>query len=192
MITTPESIMETYISFLRGVNMTGHNSIKMTDLSVLLIKMGLKDAETYIQSGNVIFSEVGNIPPSALSINMEQAIVERFSYVIPVMIRTKEELAGLYASNPFLEEPDFNPARMAVIFLHDEPSDNQIKKVADINYPPDKFKIIGKEIFIYCPNGFGRTKLYTNFFEKKMGVTGTARNWKTITTILRIAEKKSS
>ena len=154
--------METYISFMRGVNMTGHNSIKMTDLSVLLIKMGLKDAETYIQSGNVIFSKVGNIPPSALSINMEQAIVERF------------------------------PARMAVIFLHDEPSDNQIKKVADINYPPDKFKIIGKEIFIYCPNGFGRTKLYTNFFEKKMGVTGTARNWKTITTILRIAEKKSS
>jgi uncharacterized protein (DUF1697 family) len=79
---------------------------------------------------------------------------------------------------------------MAVLFLHDEPSETQVQKVADINYPPDKFKIIGKEIFIYCPNGFGRTKLYTNFFEKKMGVIGTARNWKTITAILDIANKK--
>ena len=72
---------------------------------------------------------------------------------------------------------------MAVIFLHEEPSGIQLQKVENIDYPPDKFRIIGKEIFIYCPNGFGRTKLYTNFFEKKMGVTGTARNWKTITTI---------
>jgi uncharacterized protein (DUF1697 family) len=79
---------------------------------------------------------------------------------------------------------------MAVLFLHDKPSESQIQKVANIDYPPDKFRIIGREIFIYCPNGFGRTKLYTNFFEQKMGVVGTARNWKTITTILNIAEKK--
>jgi uncharacterized protein (DUF1697 family) len=75
---------------------------------------------------------------------------------------------------------------MAVIFLHETPSEIQIEKVSNINYPPDKFQIIGSEIFIYCPNGFGKTKLYTNFFEKKMGVTGTARNWKTITTILHM------
>ena len=81
---------------------------------------------------------------------------------------------------------------MAVIFLHEEVTEEQIQKVINIDYPPDKFKISGREIFIYCPNGFGRTKLYTNFFEKKMGVTGTARNWKTITTILQIAEKGSS
>jgi uncharacterized protein (DUF1697 family) len=89
-----------------------------------------------------------------------------------------------------LEEPGFDPSKMAVIFLHEEPSDNQLQKVADVDYPPDKFKIIGREIYTYCPNGFGRTKIYTNFFEKKMGVTGTGRNWKTVTTILDIAEKK--
>ena len=106
------------------------------------------------------------------------------------MIRTSEELTELLSTNPFLGEPDFNPAKMAVIFLHEKPSDSQLLKVADVDYPPDKFKIIGRDIFIFCPNGFGRTKLYTNFFEKKMGVTGTARNWKTITTILNIALKR--
>ena len=106
------------------------------------------------------------------------------------MIRTIKELINLFSSNPFLGEINFDPSKMAVIFLHDKPTDTQIQKVSDIDYPPDKFKIIDREIYIYCPNGFGRTKLYTNFFEKKIGVIGTARNWRTITAILKIAEKK--
>jgi len=182
--------MHSYISFLRGVNMTGHNSVKMADLLALYLKMGFSDAETYIQSGNVVFTDSGNISPSAFSKTIEQAILQKFNYVIPAMIRTSEELTELLSTNPFLGEPDFNPAKMAVIFLHEKPSDSQLLKVADVDYPPDKFKIIGRDIFIFCPNGFGRTKLYTNFFEKKMGVTGTARNWKTITTILNIALKR--
>ena len=87
---------------------------------------------------------------------------------------------------------NFDPSKMAVLLLHESPAEAQILKVKDVDYPPDKFKIIEKEIFIYCPNGFGRTKLYTNFFEKKMGVTGTARNWNTITTILGLAVKQQS
>jgi uncharacterized protein (DUF1697 family) len=162
----------------------------MADLSELFINLGLNDAETYIQSGNVIFSAAGKVPESVLSSNIEKAILEKFSYTVPVMIRTIKDLNNLYSTNPFLKIENFDPSKMAVIFLHDEPSETQIQKVDDIDYPPDKFKIIEKEIFIYCPNGFGRTKLYTNFFEKKMGVTGTARNWKTITTILKIAENR--
>ena len=170
--------------------MAGHNSIKMTDLSTLFMNLGLTDCETYIQSGNVLFSCAADMSLSALSVKIEKAILERFNYSIPVMIRSIKDLTGLFSVNPFLSETDFESSKMAVIFLHEEPSVTQIQKVADINYPPDKFKIIGREIFIYCPNGFGRTKLYTNFFEKKMGVIGTGRNWKTITTILSIAEKK--
>jgi uncharacterized protein (DUF1697 family) len=181
--------MQTYISFLRGVNMTGHNSIKMTELSAAFFSMGFADAETYIQSGNVIFSDPGKSLP-CIGEQIEKTILERFGYTIPSMIRTKKELTDLFSANPFAGEPNFDPSKQAVIFLHDEPSDAQIKKVAHIDYPPDKFMIIGKEIFIYCPNGFGRTKIYTNFFENKMGVIGTARNWKTITTILNIAENR--
>ena len=182
--------MKVYISFLRGVNMTGHNSIRMTDLADLYRKLGFKDAETYIQSGNVIFGSDGGLNESELGLKIEMGILERFNYKVPVMLRTSQELTDLFTSNPFLEEPRFDPSKMAVIFLHDAPSDNQLQKVANVDYPPDKFKIIGREIYIYCPNGFGRTKIYTNFFEKKMKVSGTGRNWNTITTILNMSEKK--
>ena len=169
--------------------MAGHNLIKMTDLSELFVNIGFHEAKTYIQSGNVIFRNHGNISPSELSSNIEKAIQERFGLTISVMTRTSAELNELFTSNPFLEEPDFDASKNAVIFLHDKPADNQIIKVAEIDFPPDKFKISGSEIFIYCPDGFGKTKLYTGFFEKKMGVIGTARNWKTITTILNLIEK---
>jgi uncharacterized protein (DUF1697 family) len=170
--------------------MTGHNSIKMTDLTDLYRSLGFNDAETYIQSGNVIFSSDGKTNSSADSVKIEKGILERFGYKVPVMIRTLPEMEDLFTSNPFLNEVGFDPAKMAAIFLHEKPSDAGLQKVITVDYPPDKFKIVGKEIFIYCPNGFGKTKLYTNFFEKKMDVTGTARNWKTITTILDLAKKK--
>jgi uncharacterized protein (DUF1697 family) len=170
--------------------MTGHNSIKMTELSVLYNNLGFTDAETYIQSGNVIFSSSDEFPVVNISLDLERAILERFSYDVPVLIRTVEEIRKLLSANPFLFEENFEPSKMAVIFLHEKPSETQVQKVEKVDYPPDKFTISGSEIFIYCPNGFGRTKLYKNFFEKKMRVTGTARNWKTITTILDIAEKK--
>lgn len=178
--------MQTYISFLRSVNIAGHNLIKMTELSELFKKMGFSDVKTYIQSGNIIFSISDDLTSSDLSDNLEKAILGRFSLQIHVMTRTTRELSEMFSNNPYLKEPDFDPSKSAVLFLHEEPSDAQIQKVKDINYPPDRFKIIGKEIFIYCPNGFGRTKIYTNFFEKKMGVIGTGRNWKTVTTVLNL------
>jgi uncharacterized protein (DUF1697 family) len=182
--------MQTYISFLRGVNMTGHNSIRMTELSILYKDLGFNDSETYIQSGNVIFNSINGLSVPDISLRIEQGILEKFNFNIPVLIRTVEEMREIISANPFKMGENFEPSKMAVIFLHEKTSDAQIQKVINIDYPPDKFKISGSEIFIYCPNGFGKTKLYTNFFEKKMGVTGTARNWKTINTILQIAEKR--
>ena len=168
--------------------MTGHNSIKMTDLAALYRNLGFISTETYIQSGNVIFKSDTDSPVSDLAFTIEQAILDRFIYNIPVMIRTVPEMREIISSNPFLSEEKFDPSKIAVIFLHEKVSIAQIQKVSDVDYPPDKFKIIGKEIFTFCPNGFGKTRLYTNFFEQKMGVSGTARNWKTITTIFKIAE----
>lgn len=170
--------------------MTGHNSIRMTDLVGLYNKLGYSDAVAYIQSGNVIFRQEDNLTAPESEILIEKAILERYGYSVPVMIRTIEEMYSFITANPFISEDNFEPSKMALIFLSEKATEAQIQKVNNIDYPPDKFKIIGKEIFIYCPNGFGKTKLYTNFFEKKMGVTGTARNWKTITTILNLAEKR--
>lgn len=183
------TIMQTYISFLRGVNMTGHNSIKMTDLSLLYKKLGFRENHTYIQSGNVIFKADEAVSENETAQKIESGIFRKFGYTVPAMIRNIEEMKSLFKTNPYLSAPDFDPSKMAVIFLHEEVTDSQKEKMRNISYPPDKYQIAGREIFIYCPNGFGRTRLYTNYFENKMKVTGTARNWKTIITIFSLAEK---
>jgi uncharacterized protein (DUF1697 family) len=170
--------------------MTGHNSIKMTDLAALYADIGFIGPETFIQSGNVIFSTDSAALVSEFAAGIETAIYNRFGFDVPVMIRSLPEIRKILSSNPYLAEMNFDPAKMAVVFLHDNLTEAQVQKVADVNYPPDKFTIIGNEIYTFCPNGFGRTKLYTNFFENKMKVKGTARNWKTITTLLNLAEKR--
>jgi uncharacterized protein (DUF1697 family) len=181
--------MKVYISFLRGVNMAGHNSIKMTELALLYENLGFQNVVTHIQSGNVVFNLKKDLTNSEIALKIEKEILKKFSYDIPVMIRTPFELQQIISSNPFIYEQNFDPSKMAVLFLHDKPTEGQIQKVSDVSYPPDKFVIIEREIFIYCPNGFGRTKLYTNFFERKMGVVGTARNLNTINALLHLAEK---
>jgi uncharacterized protein (DUF1697 family) len=168
--------------------MTGHNSIKMAELSVLYTKLGFKENKTYIQSGNVVFKSDQVFSEKELQIKIERAIFEKFGYTIAVIIRSFDEVKTLFSTNPFIGVQNFDSSKMAVVFLHENVTDLQLEKMKNISYPPDRFQIAGREIFIYCPNGFGRTKLYTNFFEDKMGVTGTARNWKTITSLLLISE----
>ena len=170
--------------------MAGHNTIKMTELSSLFKKIGFKDAETYIQSGNVVFNDPGEMSDTGLTVKIEEAIRKVFKYNIPVINRTPEELKSVIFLNPFAEENNFDPEKLAIIFLYKNPSELQIAKVKGINYPPDKFIIAGKEIYIYCPNGFGKSKIYTGFFENKMKTIGTGRNWKTINALISIAEKK--
>jgi uncharacterized protein (DUF1697 family) len=180
--------MNPYIVFLRGVNMAGHNSLKMNDLSGLFVSLGFNDVRTYIQSGNVIFSDQSGKSNTELAAIIEMAILKKFNFTIPAMIRNIDDLKNILRNNPFSNEENFNPGRMSAILLHKETTQNQVDMVRNVDYPPDKFKVLGREIFVYCPNGFGKTKLYTNFFEKKMGVTGTARNWNTINAILQMAE----
>lgn len=178
------------IAFLRGVNMTGHNTIRMADLAALFKKLGYKDAETYIQSGNVIFSNIGNQAGTEIELLIERAIKKQFGHNISVMVRSAEEIKKVLQVNPFVQSEDIDKTKHSALFLKEAPNKTQTDKIAGIDYPPDKFSISGREIFIWCPNGFGKTKLYTNFFENKMKVIGTARNWKTIRTLVEIAEKK--
>lgn len=184
--------MQTLVAFLRGVNMAGHNKMKMTNLATLFKDEGFRNAETFIQSGNVVFSDPGERPVNEITTLIEKSILKRFGFDIPALVRNIPDLRKIISLNPFLSIPDFDPARMAVMFLHDLPSEKGLEIMKDVDYPPDKFSIKGREIFIWCPNGFGRTKLYTNFFEGRMKVIGTARNWNTINTILEIALNKES
>jgi uncharacterized protein (DUF1697 family) len=172
--------------------MTGHNKIKMTELVSLYKSLGFTDAETYIQSGNVIFENSENTLFDHIAEKIENGLKETFGHNVHVLVRSADDLKEIISCNPFTGITNFDSSKLAVIFLHKVPSEGQIDKVRNINFPPDMFYIKGKEIYIYCPNGFGRTKLYTNFFENKMKVTGTARNWNTIIAIFEMASQHKS
>lgn len=176
-----------YFAFLRAVNMAGHNSMRTTELSEMLAETGFPDAKIFIQSGNVVLRS--NNTPSRLAMTLHEAIMKKFGYDIAVIVRDMTELEGLKKRNPYLEEELFDPAKMAVLFLDKSPETEFLNRIKEINYPPDKFNVDSDEIFLFCPTGFGRSKLNTNFFEKKLGVKATARNWKTILSLLEIAEK---
>jgi uncharacterized protein (DUF1697 family) len=140
----------------------------------------------------VVFRHPENQQAREIAASIEKAILQKFGLSVPVVLRTPGEFCEILSLNPFMDENNFNPERLAVIFLYEKPTQDQVLKVKDVNFPPDKFKISGKEIFIYCPNGFGKSKIYTGFFENKMKVIGTGRNWNTVNTLLEIAEKKAA
>ena len=169
--------------------MAGHNRINMAELASLYEDRGFSDAETYIQSGNVVFHSPDNYTTYDIDTRIETAISERMKLNIAAMTRTLAELQETILANPFLGRPDFDPAKMAVIFLHEKAAPIRIQELAQISDPLDKFIISNKEVFLYCSNGFGRTRFYTGFFEKKLNIQGTARNWRTISALVAIAEK---
>jgi uncharacterized protein (DUF1697 family) len=178
--------MYTCIAFLRAVNLAGHNAIRMEDLSSLFSNMGFTDVKTYIQSGNVIFRTGED---SDLTVAVEKEIQKVTGFGIDVMIRTPEELREIILKNPFRDHTKYNPARAAVMFLKNEPGEDIKAKMSEYDFYPDEFIISEKEVFIFCPGGFGRSKLTTGFFEKKLGIKCTARNLNTVNAILGIAEK---
>lgn len=180
--------METYISILRGINVGAHKKIQMTDLKVLYGDLKFKNVTTYIQSGNVIF-KANKQSDEVLAHKIEKAIYERYGFEVPVIIRSAEEMKNIIAVNPFLKEPNINEEKLHVTFLTETPDKAKIESIKDLDYSPDRFIIIDKKIFLYCPNGYGITKLSNNFFENKLKVSATTRNWKTVNKLVEIAEE---
>jgi uncharacterized protein (DUF1697 family) len=179
--------METYISILRGINVGGQKKIQMTDLKLLYEGLELAEIITYIQSGNVIFKTDKNCNTKELADRIEQAIEAKYDFTVPVILRAVKEIENTLAVNPFLKENNIDFDKLHVTFLADKPSKENLGNLKNFDYSPDKFIIDGMEIFLYCPNGYGITKLSNNFFENKLKVRATTRNWKTVNKLFELA-----
>ena len=172
--------MSTFVSILRGINVSGQKKILMADLKALYKKLGLEDVQTYIQSGNVIFDYAGGKSRLAIAEMIEQSIEKEYKFQVPVLVKAPDDLISTIKNNPFTQEAGVDPSRVAVTFLESQPtSENQIK-LEGVDYPPDRFIIDGLNIYIYCPISYGNSKLSNKFFERKLKVRATTRNWKTI------------
>ncbi len=182
--------MSGYIVLLRGINVGTGRKVPMADLKVLCEKLGLVNVQSYIQSGNLVFELTNPEPIKALEQRLHQVFSETFGFDIPVIIRTTHEWADSIARNPFLREIDGDEGRLYLTFLQNEPSSETLEKIKGLQYLPDRYEIIGKDVFIFCANGYGRTKITNDFFEKKLKVSATTRNWKTVMKLYEMSMNK--
>jgi uncharacterized protein (DUF1697 family) len=177
--------MVTYVSILRGINVSGQKKIVMKDLKVLFEELNFKNVRTYIQSGNIIF-EFAKINNKRLSELIGTKIFEKYKFNVPVLVLNVSELNRIMEKNPFVKEKGIKKEKLHVTFLDKDPRQTNKDDLKDVNFEPDKFSISGNAVYVYCPNGYGRTKLNNNFFENKLKVTATTRNWNTVNELFKM------
>jgi uncharacterized protein (DUF1697 family) len=169
----------TAVSLLRGINVGGHKTVPMAGLKSLYEALGLENARTYLNSGNIVFqSPVAALPKIAGRI--EDAIEKAFGFQVRTLIRTASELDSLLQGNP-LQTSLTKPSHLLVMFLEDKPLKARFEDLRQSFSGPEKFHLSGREIYLYYPNGIGRSKLTNALIEKKLNVAGTARNWNVVT-----------
>jgi len=180
--------MAVVISMLRGVNVGGHHMIKMERLRALYESLKFRDSQTYVQSGNVVFTtEERDLV--ALAKRIEDAIERTFGFRPAVILRTTSEMRAVVARNPFAARPDIHPSRLLVTFLASDPGQEARNKVLTTKTDPEELRIDGRELFIHYPSGMGRSKLSWVALEKILKTSGTGRNWNSVTKLLEIAER---
>jgi len=179
--------MNTYIALLRGINVSGHNMIKMELLRGYLKELDFENITTYINSGNILFQSKSTA--TKLELLIQQKITEKFGFNIPVVIVTMDNLKTVAAHNPFTAAEIPDPTQPYVAFLSDKPSEENIAVFSAIDFGRDKFHIRDKAIYlIYADGGAGKTKLTNVLLENKLKVRATSRNWKTVHKLIALAE----
>lgn len=181
--------METYISILRGVNVGGQAQIKMEALKKSYEKIQFGNVTTYIQSGNVIFDTAeGDV--RTIENKISSQIEADFGIQVPVIVLTSESLKIIIEENPFTKDPGKDIAFLHVTFLAEIPKEYEKTSIEEKKQGDEEIRFSEKAIYLYCPHGYGRTKLNNNFLERKLKVGATTRNWKTTLELLRLATRE--
>ncbi len=178
--------MAVIISMLRGVNVGGHNKIKMEALRAVYESLGFRDAQTHIQSGNVVFT-TGERNLVRLAAQIEDAIERGFGFRPTVILRTKSEMEAAIANNPFVKRSGIDASRLLVLFLASDPSPEARANALKIKAGPEEFRIHGRELYVYFPNGMARPKVSPALLEKTLKTPATGRNWNSVMKLLEIA-----
>ncbi|MCO6498841.1 MAG: DUF1697 domain-containing protein [Vicingus serpentipes] len=166
--------MKTYISILRGINVSGQKKIKMADLKLLYEELGFKNIKTYIQSGNVVF-DYQIMSASALQQLIFDKIQEHYGFDVPNLILTPQEIKEALNNNPFKDIE-----KMYFTFLAELPEQEDVQKLVTFNFSNEFYEINKKVIYFHCPDGYGRAKMNNNFFEQQLKVVATTRNLNTV------------
>jgi len=174
------------IVLLRGINLGSTNRVAMPNLRSALADAGFDDVATYVQSGNVVLSSSDSAAKVGRAV--ERLIEKEFGLEIPVVVRTRAQVAAVVKRNP-LGKVAKNPKRYQVSFLEKKPTAALMRKLEAVAAPTERVVSAGREIYAWHPEGVARSKLWAALAGKDLGVTATARNWTTVTTLLELADR---
>ncbi len=179
--------MPVMISMLRGVNVGGHNKISMETLRGICASLKLQDARTYVQSGNVVF-RTDQRSEARVAASLENAVEKKLGFRPAVVIRTTPEFRAVIAANPFAGRKDIHPGKLLVSFLAAKPTAGAWAELRKIKADPEELRIADRELYIYFPDGMGRSKFPWAKLDKILGTPATGRNWNTVLKLLEMAE----
>ena len=177
-----------HLALLRGINVSGHNMIKMEALKTTLEAIGFTNVVTYIQSGNV-FVETEEESGFGVGFKIKQEIFKTFGHEVPVIVIGNNDLDLCLKNNPFLKQKEVDTKKLYVAFISKELSSSAINELKISQFKPDEAVIDGNRIFIKYDIGAGKTRLDQKYIEKKLNVTATIRNWNTVTKLLEMFEE---
>lgn len=173
------------IVLLRGINLGPKRRVAMAELRTLLGEAGFENVRTYVQSGNIVLDS--DAAPNQVEAKCAELISERFGFDVPVVVRTRDELAAVVAANP-LQQVVTEPKRYQVSFLSSELDPARIEELNGVAVEPEALFVDSREIYAWHPDGVARSKLWNKLAGTGLGVTATARNWTTVTTLLEMAD----
>ncbi|MFB7636993.1 DUF1697 domain-containing protein [Streptomyces sp. NPDC056149] len=178
--------MSRQIALLRGINVGGHNAFPKARQLELARSLGFQEVSVLLQTGNLVFADPGT-PPERTARRIEEGILAELGLTVPVVVRTRDELAAVVARNPFPSAVP-EPKTLHVTFLSEVPADTaRLDALDQAAFAPDRFQLRGRELYLWCPQGIGRSKLADAVGRARLGVTATARNWNTVTKLLALA-----
>ena len=174
--------MNVQIALIRGINVTGHRKLPMSELRELCAEIGLANPVTYIQSGNVLFGSKKST--ATIEREVALAIEDRYGYSVSVLVRDPDYFQSVVSANPFQGRDE---KFLHMTLLSQDPDSESVKELAAADYGSDEFMAGERAMYVYCPSGYGTTKLTNNFFEAKFGVSATTRNWRTMNKLVDLA-----
>lgn len=173
------------IALLRGINVGGKRKIPMTGLRTVFEKLGYTDVESYIQSGNIVYKSPANKKPVDSAQRIQEHIREQYGHEVPVMILPAADILTAVDQNPFPQSNPEDIKKLHLTFLSGTPELEKVEALTKMDFKQDQFVLFGKMVFIRCEGKYHESKLTNNFFERKLEVQATTRNWRTV---LKLAE----
>lgn len=180
--------MTTHLALLRGINVSGHNMIKMEALKTTLEAVGFQNVQTYIQSGNV-FVDTEEENAAAVGFKIKQEIFKAFGHEVPVVVIGKVDLEACLKNNPFLKESALDLKKLYVAFISTTLKSDSMNDLKMSQVKPDEASIDANRIYIKYAVGAGKTRFDQKYIEKKLNVTATIRNWNTVTQLLKMFQE---